>query len=258
MLCAIVFFIAPGLRAAPSHHLRHRHQPHQPRGQSSAQWDLAKGAGEQPDDWRTEAWVNEPSAFTYQWTHPENGGPGQLEVDAIKANDARWMQSLTLSPGWYRFSAEIRTQKVGTEATGATISIMEDGAMSPDIRGTADWQSVHLYLLVGKAGADVEVALRVGGFGSLNTGKAFFRNIHAEKLEALPPSATPAYDLAEIRKAEQPAPIGHGITLVATFVLLGLLAFYGWRLLGVEAPAQSRGKTAAPGTKEKPKAQARR
>ncbi|HUY38550.1 MAG TPA: hypothetical protein VMV13_06950, partial [Candidatus Binataceae bacterium] len=51
--------------------------------------DLAKGSEHQPDDWRTEAWLNDPDAFVYDWTHPAAGGPGELKVTALKANDAR-------------------------------------------------------------------------------------------------------------------------------------------------------------------------
>jgi hypothetical protein len=220
--------------------------------------DLARGSEQQPDDWRTEAWVNEPAAFAYTWIHPQNEAPGQLVVNAIKPNDARWMQSVTLVRGWYHFSAEVRTENVGTKETGATISIMEDGAMSPDIRGTTGWQTVGFYLQVGASGADVEVALRVGGYGSLNTGKAFFRSIHAEQVESPPPGATPVYDLTAIRKAAQPRPIGHPVTLWATFVVLALVAFYGWRLFGSEEPAPAVAETAPPKVREKSKARARR
>jgi hypothetical protein len=220
--------------------------------------DLSKGSEQQPDDWRTEAWVNEPGAFAYTWIHPQNEVPGQLVVNAIKPNDARWMQSLTLAPGWYHLSAEVRTENVGTKETGATISIMEDGAMSPDIRGTTGWQTVGFYLQVGASGADVEVALRVGGYGSLNTGRAFFRNVHAEKVTSPPPGAAPVYDLTAIRKASQPQPVGHPVTLWATFVVLALVAYYGWRLFGSEEPASAVAQTAPPKVREKPKARARR
>jgi dolichyl-phosphate-mannose-protein mannosyltransferase len=224
---------------------------------------LAKGSGEQPDDWRTEAWVNDPDAFHYTWIHPTDSAAGQLEVDALKPNDARWMQSLTLAPGWYRFSTEVRTENVGTQQTGANISIMEDGAMSPDIRGTSEWQPVSFYLEVGGNGADIELALRVGGFGSLNTGKAFFRNVLAEKLAAPPPGATPVYDLTAIRKAAIPEPVGHPVTLWASFLFLALIALYGWRSYGAEdrvaeaAPA-SQQKAPQQKAKEKRKAKGRR
>jgi len=101
------------------------------------------------------------------------------------------------------------------------------------------------------------VALRVGGYGSLNVGRAFFRNVHAEKITSPPPGATPAYDLMAIRKASQPQPVGHPITLWATFVVLALVAYYGWRLFGSEEPAPAVAQ-AAPKVREKSKARARR
>ena len=198
--------------------------------------DLAKGSEHQPDDWRTEAWLNDPDAFVYDWTHPAAGGPGELKVTALKANDARWMQALSLQPGWYHITAEVRTVNVGTQATGASVSIMEDGIMSADVRGTTGWQPAGLYMKVGGQGADVQVALRVGGFGSLNTGTAYFRNARVEKIPAPPAGAAQVYDLAAIRKAAEPLPIGQPITLVAVFVILGVVAAYGWWMFGVEEP----------------------
>jgi dolichyl-phosphate-mannose-protein mannosyltransferase len=210
--------------------------------------DLAKGSEHQPDDWRTEAWLNDPGAFVYDWTHPAEGGPGELKVAALKANDARWMQSLTLQPGWYHITAEVRTENIGTQATGATVSVMEDGIMSADIRGTSGWQPVGLYLKVGGHGADVTVALRVGGFGSLNTGTAYFRNARVEQIAAPAAGATPVYDLLAIRKAAQPLPQGQPITLVAVFVILGVIAAYGWWLFGIEEPMR---KAAGPNRAER-------
>src|SRR5260370_21899269 len=99
-----------------------------------------------------------------------------MEYDKLQANEGRWMQPMNLPPGWYQISADVRTENVGAKESGASISVMEDGIMSADIHGTTDWQHVTLYLKVGGHGADLDVALRVGGFGSLNTGKPFFRN----------------------------------------------------------------------------------
>jgi hypothetical protein len=193
--------------------------------------DFAKGSEDQPDLWRTEAWINTPEAFQAHW-HSYTDKPCELEVDNLQANDARWMQSLTLSPGWYQLSVDVRTEDVGAKESGATISVMEDGIMSADIHGTTDWQRVTLYLKVAGHGADVEVALRVGGFGSLNTGKAFFRNASLVAIDAPPPSATPTYDLMAIRQQGLPVPIGSPISLVLTFVALAAIAWTGWRIYG--------------------------
>ena len=193
--------------------------------------DFAKGSEDQPDSWRTEAWINNPESFQAHW-HSNTGKPSELEVDALKANDARWMQPLTVGSGWYQLSVDVRTEDVGTKESGATVSVMEDGIMSPEIHGTSDWQRVTLYLKVGGHGADIDIALRVGGFGSLNTGKAFFRNASLIKVDAPPPNATPTYDLMAIRKQGEPVPIGSPISLVVVFALLAAIAWIGWRIYG--------------------------
>ena len=202
--------------------------------------DLSKGSENQPDDWQTQAWINESSAVTFNWTHPPNGGPGEAEVNAVKPDDARWWQSLELKPGWYYISAEIRTEDVAAANSGATISVMEDGIMSPEVKGTSNWTRVGLYLRVGKKGADVQVALRIGGFGSLNTGRAFFRNASVLSIDAPPPNAQPTYDLDKIRQAAQPTPIGKPLSLVLTYLLLIAIAYGGWRLFAIEPPKVTR------------------
>ena len=193
--------------------------------------DFAKGSEDQPDSWRTEAWINNPDAFQTHW-HPHTDKPCEMEVDNLQANDGRWMQPLTLAPGWYQLSVDIRTENVGAKESGATISVMEDGIMSPEVKGTSDWQHVALYLKVGGHGADVDVALRIGGFGSLNSGKAFFRNASLVKIDAPPPRATPTYDLNAIRQQAQPVPIGSPVSLVFTFAALAGIAWMGWRIYG--------------------------
>lgn len=212
----------------------------QPKRELMHNGDLSKGSGNSPDDWRTEAWINEPAAVDFKWTRPPAGGPGELEVNARQADDARWMQSMSLGPGIYYFSAEIRTEDVAQQNSGANISVMEDGIMSPEVKGTTGWTRVGFYLKVGSKGADVDVALRVGGFGSLNTGRGFFRNVSGIKLDAIPAGAQPVYDLDQIRKQAEPVPEGSPISLVATFVLLAAIAYAGWRMVAIEPPKVTR------------------
>jgi len=193
--------------------------------------DFAKGSEDQPDLWRTEAWINNPESFQAHW-HSYTDKPSELEVDNLKPNDGRWMQPLTVPAGWYQISVDLRTENVGAKESGATISVMEDGIMSADIHGTTDWQRVTLYLKVGAHGADIDVALRIGGFGRLNTGKAFFRNASMVRIDGPPPSATPTYDLNVIRKQAAPVPIGSPISLALTYVALAAMAWAGWRIFG--------------------------
>lgn len=193
--------------------------------------NLAKGAGNSPDAWQSQAWQEGPDFSTYRWTHQE-GQAGELSVTNLKPNDARWVQSLNLTAGWYHFSAELRAQNVGASATGASLSIMEDGISSPDLKGTTEWQRVGFYLKIGSRGADLELACRVGGFGSLNTGTVSCRNIQMQRVAAPPAGAQSLFDLEKIRKESAEVPIGSPWTLVATFMFLIALAVFGWRTFG--------------------------
>jgi hypothetical protein len=211
-----------------------------PRHASAAQnlllnGDFSKGSEDQPDNWRTEAWIQKPEAFVCHWHPSKDGGPGEMEVDNLQDNDGRWKQSLSLTPGWYQLSADIRSENVGTKETGASISVMEDGIMSPELKGTSAWRRVTLYFSVGKGGADIDVALRIGGFASLNSGRAFFRNATLERIDAPPPNASPTFDLTAIRKAGEPVPSGSWWSMVLTFMVLAAIAVVGWRMF-VDAP----------------------
>ena len=215
--------------------------------------DLAHGAGNSPDNWRTESWDQKPEVSSYVWKHPSEG-QGELQVNNSQPNDARWTQSLELGPGWYRFETDLRTENVGTSQTGASISVMEDGITSEDIKGTADWQRVGFYLKVGPRGADIDLALRLGGYSSLNTGRAFFRKVTADHVAAPPASAKFQYDLDNIRKQGAGQPIGSLWTLIAAFVLLAAMAIFGWVTFGT-VPVSSSGIETS---RERPAKSARR
>jgi hypothetical protein len=194
--------------------------------------NFATGAGNSPDNWRSEAWVNSPEAVQYRWLPPANGQPGELEINNLQPDDARWIQSLALPPGWYYISVDARAENVPADKTGVNISLLEDGVTSRDLHGTTGWERLGFYLRIGKHGADVEVGMRVGGFSNLNRGTGFFRNGRIERLAALPAGATPVFDLELIRRASAAAPIGQPWTLVATFLLLAAIAYLGWRAYG--------------------------
>ena len=96
--------------------------------------DFTHGAGTSCDGWRTDAWVMSLTATEFTWIRPVGNEPPQLEVNTLHDNDARWVQTLPLSPGWYYFSVEARTEKILPFFTGATISLLEDSIMSANLK----------------------------------------------------------------------------------------------------------------------------
>jgi hypothetical protein len=204
--------------------------------------NLSVGSGESVDGWRTEAWVQDVGSTTYHWIPPQPGQPGELEVLNQRDNDARWQQPISLAPGWYHISVEARTHGVLDFHTGANISVLDGGIVSADLRGDSDWRRLGFYLQIGPKGADVDVCLRLGGYGNLTRGDAFFRDARVEKVTAPPPDTANVFDLAAVRRAQTAPPIGRPWTLWATFSFLLGLGALGWRLMAESARAQVAAK----------------
>ncbi|HTY56149.1 MAG TPA: hypothetical protein VMB26_13155 [Candidatus Binataceae bacterium] len=217
-----------------------------------ANGSFAKGAGDSPDHWRTEGWEQKSDVTSYTWIH-ESSQPAELEVDNSKPNDARWMQAIDLEPGWYYLGAQVRTEGVGQNNTGASVSIMEDGAMSHDVRGTTSWHEIGFYLKIGSRGGDIEIALRVGGYASLNTGRAFFRDVKVIPVKA-PAEGVASFELDTVRKESAEPPVGQPWTLAATFVLLAAISYFGWNMFANPTPAARQERIVE---REQPKKSAR-
>jgi hypothetical protein len=193
--------------------------------------NFSVGSGNSVDGWRTDAWIQSPDTTDYRWIRPQAGAPGEVEIFTHHDNDARWLQPISLSPGWYHISAEVKTQKALTFFTGANVSILEDGISSADVKGDHDWARIGLFLKIGPRGADIDVCLRLGGYANLTRGEALFRDARVERIAA-PAADTPhVFDLDAIRKQEVTGPIGRPWTLVATLIFLLALAAFGWWLL---------------------------
>lgn len=192
---------------------------------------FTRGSGNSVDGWRIDAWILTPGTTDYGWVRPQNNQPAAVELFSRGENDARWVQQLSLKAGWYYISAEVKVQNVPSFKVGANVSVLEDSIMSASITGSHHWQRIGLYLKIGAHGADVDIALRLGGYGSLTRGQAFFRNASVVKIPAPPAATHHVFDLSAIRKAETPPPIGQPWTLVATFALLAGVAVVGWRLM---------------------------
>jgi hypothetical protein len=200
--------------------------------------DFTRGSGESVDGWRTDAWVLNAGSTGYVWIAPHQREPAEVEISSHRDNDARWVQELSLGPGWYEISVEARTRKVLPFFTGASVSVLEDSIISEDLRGDHDWTRLGFYLRVGRHGADVDVALRLGGYMNLTRGQAWFRRARVVKI-AGPPEGGRVFDLEAVRKAAATGPLGHLWTLVATFLALGCSTFVGWRMM-IERPVQKR------------------
>jgi hypothetical protein len=188
--------------------------------------NLTEGNGLSPEGWQSHQWHADGSIFSWQ---PGAGG-GQLQIVSKEPNDAQWVQHLRLGPGWYHFSAQLRSHNVGLKNTGASLCLLQNWVSSQELHGDNDWQSVDFYVKEGAGGAEVDLACRLGGYGNLNTGEAECRAIQAVAVSAPAAGSGPQYDLAPASVASGPpqAVSNKAATLVLVSALLVLLAI-GWR-----------------------------
>jgi hypothetical protein len=203
--------------------------------------DFSEGSGNYPAHWQPESWIDLPSA-KFTWIKPSGGEPGMVSIDNGDQNDTRWVQPLHLAPGWYYVGAQIETIGVrrGRARAGALVGLTDLGVTSDDIQGSNDWQNAAVYLKVGPGGADVQVALRLAGFGGFNTGQALFRGASVVPIDSPPTEGDNVIELDVIR-----AHFGAGSRWSMLLLIAPLLAsaVAGWIIL--RPPNPGSGSSAA-------------
>ncbi len=143
--------------------------------------DLTAGTGDAPDGWQHDSYTRQLGEVEFDWLNDEQ--PAELEVFNYLPSDSRWTQTLHLKPGWYHFTASVRTENVGEVDTGANISIMESWILSRHVHGSGYWEPIGFYLQVPKE-TDVKFACRLGFYSSENTGRAYFRDMSVVQVAA--------------------------------------------------------------------------
>lgn len=142
--------------------------------------------------WSKHAWGDNPGvadfALDEQIRHSDQKS-ARIVNNAL--TDARLRQEIKAEPNThYRISCWIKTENVGSGAKGANISA--DGVLetSKDIKETHDWEQVELYGRTGKTQSSFILTLGLGGYGSTNTGKAWFDDVTVEALSKAPEGKT--------------------------------------------------------------------
>lgn len=106
-------------------------------------------------------------------------------------NDSRFKQEIKVKEkSYYKLSCWIKTENVGLENKGASISVDGTHSSSTDIKGTnGDWEYVEFYGKTDKKQKSAILTVGVGGYSSTNTGKAWFDDVTVEKVDKLPSGA---------------------------------------------------------------------
>jgi len=154
--------------------------------------DLTAGSGDSPLDWQNSQYgAEQPGDVTFDWDKDQ---PADLEIWNYQPADSRWTQELHLKPGWYHFTASVRTENIGEVDTGANISIMDTWFLSRNVTGSGFWEPIGFYLLIPKE-TNVIFACRLGLYSSMNTGRAWFRDLSAVQVGAPASDGDPSFKL---------------------------------------------------------------
>ncbi|MEN6418538.1 MAG: glycosyltransferase family 39 protein [Clostridiaceae bacterium] len=134
-----------------------------------------------PAGWELSAYYSDSSSVLAA-TQTDDTGDLAISIENLTANDARVGQIVTVKPNTtYKLSAKICTTDV-QYGTGASLSIDNyaiDGTYcySENLFGSDDWRTVSLYFKTGPEQSSVNVALRLGGYGTTATGQAEFKSV---------------------------------------------------------------------------------
>lgn len=128
---------------------------------------------ELPQDWFQEAWLTASDEYAILM----DGARDAVCINNYVENDARLCYTLKVKRNkCYMLSCDIRTQDV-SDGQGANVSVNGTMAASAPLLGTNDWQRVSLIGKTGKKQTEMTVCVRVGGYGALSSGAAWFRDI---------------------------------------------------------------------------------
>ena len=187
--------------------------------------DFSAVSGGMPDGWETGMWVTSPGA-SFLEAVTLDGMPCAL-VENAAPNDARFEQTVSVRPdSTLRLSARVRAEDCGG-GIGANVSFLGVYGTSREVRDTAGgWEEIELYARTGADMHEVTVCVRLGGYGSENTGRAWFTDVRLEEVDEAPVGAayvnlaTPKPEKAERPKDSKDAVIPVLLAVSAAYLAL--------------------------------------
>lgn len=143
--------------------------------------------------WSENTWDKNAGVTTIDYNTPEHkSGSRSVCIINNSPNDARVEQQIPVKENtYYKISCWVKTENVGNDKKGANISAEAIGDTSKDIRGTnGKWEYIELYGKTNKDQKTLPLTLGLGGYGSTNTGKAWFDDVAIEQLDSAPQGVT--------------------------------------------------------------------
>jgi Gpi18-like mannosyltransferase len=111
-----------------------------------------------------------------------------LYIDSAGENDAKALCELEVEPSsYYRLTCYVKAEEISADTDGANLSIFNTFTRSAAVYDTdGGWQQLVLTGKTGETQTTIQLAVRIGGYGSLASGKAWFTGVTMVRLDGEP------------------------------------------------------------------------
>ena len=194
--------------------------------------DFSAVTGGMPDGWNTGMWVTSAGASYLEATTMEDGTKAVL-VENVAANDARFEQTVAVRENaTYKLTARVMAEDCDPDQIGANVSFLGIFGTSDDVHDTnGSWETVTLYAQTGDGQKDATVCVRLGGYGSEATGRAWFTDVSLEQVESVPVGAfvldlatpEPQKEVTQKNAGSKAAVIPGLLAVAAAYLLMGFV-----------------------------------
>jgi len=214
----LLFMLIPGIAANAD-------------GNLLANGDFEAAAGDMPDGWMTEAWIDDSGVTQYGVDRNEfYSGKQSAYIHSSGDNHARLLQRVKVkSNTTYRISGYVKTEGIGSQGAGVHLYVEGVAVHYPEFRDTnGTWAYLEFYGKTGKKQKEMLVGGSLGGYGSINSGKAWFDGLNVEKVSGAPDGAE-VFSLEETAsvagESEGPQKVSIFSTMIYSALFSLLLAF---------------------------------
>jgi hypothetical protein len=148
--------------------------------------------------WLYAKWEQEPGGAQVTVSPCESpGGRRCVQLVHRVPGDSRLIQKVLLAPNvLYEVSGWARAEGVGQHAKGVHLCLYEPlVAESEELRGDTSWTQLRFYVVsLDRTPRPVNIAVRLGTFGSVNTGSGWFSGLTVRAASSSDPGV-PVYEL---------------------------------------------------------------
>jgi len=189
-------------------------------------------SGDLPVGYKASAWKQDKSCEIVVDKTIFRAGNNSLKITNLEDNDARVSQTIKVSPNkYYNISGWVKTDGIGEKGKGANISISNLFCSSQDLKGTVKtWTKIELNGKTGPDQTELTYTMGIGGFGSINSGKAWFDEISITEFNEAQKGIEYAPLYNEVKKDDKdknakgtngsPASVNYTLLIIGAILLL--------------------------------------